>query len=343
MQRRDFTKADGRSLYLYGDEAHTLPPLQEGASAEFGRPHLYWHPLRHDWMINAAHRTRRGFAQHREVCPFCPGTAERATGEIPFTDFEAAVFENMFPAVHMGVPEPPPAQVPTAKAVGVCELVIYTPEHEASLATLDDRRRELVVRVWADRYRSLYEIPEVEFVYVFENRGAELGASLEHPHGQIYALPYVPRLIQTESEAFREAAVLADHMARLEDANIIAEDDSTVAFVPPWARYPYEVWVVPRRVQPGPWTFDDAEIGSFARILADVVGRYERLVEGREFPYMMLLHAAPKGTEDSFHFHVEFCPPLTPAHDFRLVATVDYGLLGVESSLEASAAHLKSI
>ena len=101
------------------------------------------------------------------------------------------------------------------------------------------------------------------------------------------------------------------------------------------------MWVVPKRSQPGPWTFTPQEVSSFSKFLGDVVDRYNNLVDGAKFPYMMLFHAAPKGFEDSFHFHVEFCPPLNPAPNIQTLAKVDFGLISIERSLEETASDLK--
>ncbi len=342
MKPRIFRKRDGRRLYLYGrGPADPVPVAKEPRKSYVAGAHLRRHPLQGDWLIYAPHRRRRSGAAGESGCPLCPAEDGVARGEIPFATFEVAVFENLFPALDREPPAPPSLCVETAPAQGVCEIVVYGPEHEGSLATLSQRRRELVVDAWIDRYRVLYAEPGIRFVYPFENRGPEVGTSLDHPHGQIYALPFVPGLVAREAAAFRSAPVLEELLAALDREYVIAEDRHMVLFVPPWARYAYEAWLVPKRAQPGPWTFRAGERCSFARMLGDIAGRYDRLRNGAPFPYMMLMHAAPKGEEAHFHFHVEFCPPLAPALDYRAVAKVDYGLHGVESPLEECVARLR--
>ena len=231
----------------------------------------------------------------------------------------------------------------TAQAQGSSEVVVYTPEHQGNLATVSRQRRELLVRAWAARYQDLYGREEIQYVYPFETIGRSLGASLEHPHGQIRALAYLPSLIEREAACFRDEPVLVNLLARLDGQYILAEDEHTIALVPPCARFPYEVWVVPRRAQPGPWTFEDDEVTSFADRLADVVRCYARLVDDEVFPYRMLLHAAPKGCEAFFHFHVEFYPPWSPEGLQRRHGRVEFGFSATEVSPEVAAEQLREV
>jgi UDPglucose--hexose-1-phosphate uridylyltransferase len=206
----------------------------------------------------------------------------------------------------------------------VCEVVVYTAAHIGSLATLSQERRELILRVWADRYRDLYGRETVRSVMPFENRGEVVGVTLHHPPGQSDAYPFVPPVLQQEAAAFRQRPVLEDLLARAGDTYTVEEHDAAVALVPPFARFPYEVWVIPRDVHPGPWTFGEVDVASFARVLGRVVARYDALL-ARPFPYIMALHAAPKGEEERFHFHVEFYPPLRGPDRLKYLAGTELG------------------
>lgn len=323
MLTRRYRKADGRRLILYGTSPHTLQPLPEGEAARAAGPHLRWHPLRGEWVVHAAHRQERTFLPPAESCPLCPSRPGGASAEIPFEDFEVAVFENRFPSFVEGPPLPE-APDGAAPASGACEVVVYTAEHTGSLATLSQERRELLVRVWADRYQELYAREPVRFVMPFENRGEAVGVTLHHPHGQIYAYPFVPPVLDAEVAAFRQKPVLLDLLAGTGAALVVEEDVATVALVPPFARFPYEVWVIPRRVHPGPWTLDDADVASFARALGRVVARYDALFS-RPLPYVMVLHAAPKGEDEHFHFHVEFYPVLRGPDRLKFLAGTELG------------------
>jgi len=324
---REHRKPDGRRLWLYG--AASAGPLDEGAEAPRPSLHLRWHPLRREWVAYAPHRQERTFLPEEERCPLCPSRPGSPPTEVPFEEFQIAVFENRFPAF---VPDPqtpdPALPVSAAPAYGACEVVVYTPEHTGSLATLSQQRRELLVRVWSDRYIELYRRPHVAYVLPFENRGEEVGATLHHPHGQIYAYPFVPPVAATELSAFCGSPVLVDLLGRLPPDYLVASDRLAVAFVPPFARYPYEVWVAPRRRHPGPWTFSDAEASSVARLLGEVVRAYDALFH-RPFPYVMVLHAAPRWEvepqDGTFHFHVEFYPPLRARDRLKFLAGTELG------------------
>ena len=319
-----YRKADGRTVYLYGERAHPLPAIGEGEGAPAAHPHLRWHPLRREWVVYAAHRQERTFLPPSEFCPLCPTRSGGFPTEIPFDDFEVAVFENRFPAFVSRAPAPPDLGLRTAPAEGVCEVVVYTPEHDGSVATLSQARRELLIRVWGDRYQELYARGGTQFVLPFENRGEPVGATLHHPHGQIYTYPFVPPILQDEVTAFRSGRVLLDLVEHVGDTYTVVEDARVIAMVPPFARYPYEVWILPKAPRSGPWQFDNAEVASFARTLGEVVSRYDALFH-KPFPYVMVLHAAPKGENDSFHFHVEFYPPLRTAEKLKYLAGTELG------------------
>lgn len=324
VHRRVHIKRDGRRLLLYGWRPHQRPPLAELPGGASASPHLRWHPLRDEWVAYASHRQDRTFKPPAEFCPLCPVRDGAFPGEIPFDDFEIAVFENRFPAFVPAPTPPPDLPVRTAAAAGTCEVVVFSAEHSGSLASLTAERRELLVRVWADRYRELLEREDVRFVMPFENRGEEVGVTLHHPHGQIYAFPFVPPALEKAVAAFRRGPVLKTLRQRIGGEYDIAGDERTVAFVPPFARFPNEIWIMPRAVHPGPWTLSGREISSFAAVLGEVIARYDGLFE-RPMPYIAVLYAAPKGEEDRFHFHMQFYPFLRSADRLKYLAGCEQG------------------
>ncbi len=323
FHKRVFQKQDGRLLWLYGENEHSLTPLPEGEGAPQAAPQLRWHPLRREWVVYAAHRQARTFLPPADHCPLCPSRPGGFPTEIPFTDFEIAVFQNRFPSLHPDAPAPPRILVPTAPGRGFCEVVVYTPEHKGSVATLSQLRRELLVRVWIDRYTELYAHDFIRFVMPFENRGEAVGVTLHHPHGQIYAYPFVPPIIAKEARAFRERPVVCELLLQIADYAVVTSE-TMIAFVPPFARFPYEVWITPRRHLPGPWAFSDQEVREFARALGAIVAGYDRLFD-QPLPYVMALHAAPKGAEEAFHFHVEFYPRMRTAGKLKFLAGTEIG------------------
>ena len=340
--RRHHRKADGRNLYLYGWEPHTLEPTVEIEPVPPPDPHSRWHPFRREWVTYAAHRQARTFKPPAEYCPLCPTQPGGFAGEIPFADFEVAVFENRFPGFHAEAASAPDLPVETTAARGTCEVLVFTPAHQGDLAGLTQARRELLVHAWADRYTDLLGQPHVQCVLPFENKGEEVGVTLHHPHGQIYAFPWVPPVQQSAATTFREGPALARLLDRMGDSYTVCARDSMVAFVPPFARFPYEVWIAPRRPLPGPWEMTAEEISDYASLLGELVTRYDGLFD-RSFPYIMSLHAAPKGEEKTFHFHTQFYPPLRTAEKLKYLAGVEQvgGAFLVDALPEDTAARLR--
>ena len=158
-------------MWLYGWEPHAGGAGEELPAAPAPAPHCRWHPLRSEWVVYAAHRQERTFKPPAEFCPLCPAAQGSAPGEIPFAGFEIAVFENRFPSFSPHAPEPPQLPLPTARATGACEVIVYSAEHAGSLSSLPEERVRLLVEVWADRCRELLARPDVAFAMPFENRG----------------------------------------------------------------------------------------------------------------------------------------------------------------------------
>ncbi|HEV2810981.1 MAG TPA: hypothetical protein VGV93_11380, partial [Acidimicrobiales bacterium] len=149
-------------------------------------------PLSGEWTIFATHRQDRTFLPPSHQCPLCPTKDPSAPTEVPWPSFDVAVFDNRFPSM---VASPPPPDVAGSgvhevmPAAGATEVVVYSDDHYASLASLGRSRIRLLVDVWAERYASLGQRPEVAYVFIFENRGEVVGVTLHHPHGQIYGYP----------------------------------------------------------------------------------------------------------------------------------------------------------
>jgi len=344
MYKHLFHKKDGRHLYLYGLQPHNLPALDEGETTGQAQSHARWHPLRQEWVIYAASRQGRTFLPPKEYDPLSPSKPGGFPTEIPFEDFEIAVFQNRWPSLSPGCgPVPEGIPLPTREANGDCEVIVFTPEQTGSIGSLSQERRELLVQVWADRYKDLYARPEIQYVMPFENRGVEVGVTLHHPHGQIYAYPFVPPLPQKEREAFGKSHVLLELLPHIAPYTVL-EDDHTLACIPPFARYPYEVWVFPKAFHPGPWTFGEAQTRSFAKILGQTVQKLDKLF-GRPMPYVMPLHAAPKGEEEHFHFHIEFYSALRTADKLKYLAGTEIaaGTFAMDALPEEAAQTLRDV
>src|SRR6266542_1960080 len=210
-------------------------------------PELRFSRLRNEWVAFATERNDRTFLP-TDSCPLCP-SGPGGDSEVPLDDFEVVVFENRFPALG---PDRRPDGRPVRPATTGCEVVVYTPEHQATLADLDPRRARLLVDVWAERYLELGGRQEVAYVYVFENKGEVMGVTLHHPHGQIYALPFVPPVAATElvqAVAHRRATGRCLHCDLVVEERSgqrrVFDHKGMVAFVPEAARWPYELHLYP--------------------------------------------------------------------------------------------------
>ena len=237
--RTDIVQPDGRHVHLYGD----FEPAPAGYRAPAMPNGVYqrrWNPLRREWVLVAASRQGRTFLPERADCPLCPSRPEHSS-EIPAARFQAAVFENRFPAM---VPWPP--------AGGLCEVVVYTDEHDGSFATLPSDRLDRLAEVWTDRYRELTARRGIKYVFIFENRGEEVGVTLHHPHGQIYAYPFVPPVAATELGRHAGGCLLCELVRDELTARrrVLINEEGIVAYVPESARWSYEVHVATRAHRP---------------------------------------------------------------------------------------------
>ncbi len=319
MFKRVLSKPDGRQLILYARQPWDGEPGAPSPSTVSCEPssHLRWHPLRGEWIAYASHRQHRTFLPPAEYNPLAVTTDPAHPTELPAGAWEVAVFENLFPTLVRGSREAPVIDVPTRPGRGACEVVVFTQDPSASLGTLPLARLELVAEVWADRYRDLGSRDEVDYVFEFENRGVEVGVTLGHPHGQIYAYPFVPpipaRELQQQSEflAAHGRGLLEDIVAKelADSRRLIYRGDEVVAFVPVFARYSYEVWIAPRRAVPSIADLTEGERADFARALKTVLLKYDGLWS-KPFPYIMSFHQAPTDglPHPEAHFHVEFYP-----------------------------------
>jgi len=202
VYRRDYVKSDGRDLWLYGYAPHTAPALPEDGGEVAKGGELRWHPFRQEWNVYAPHRQNRTFKPSAADDPLAPSKPGHAPTEIPFTDFELAIFENKFTSLHAKAPAP--MTVPNVKsgvAKGRCDVVVYTPDASGSLHTIGQDKRRLLVAAWIDRYAALFAQGS-QFVLPFESRGDEVGVTLHHPHGQIYAFPYIPDVQLKAADSF---------------------------------------------------------------------------------------------------------------------------------------------
>ena len=309
--------ADGREILYFDDAGHDAgPPPADGRDLE--RTQLAAE-LRHDALLDepvlvATHRQGRTFLPASSDCPLCPTRGASAT-EIPAGDYDVVIFENRFPSL--------PAAPPGGTPAGRCEVVCYAADHDATFAGLASERLATVAAAWVHRTEELSALPGVRYVFAFENRGEEIGVTLHHPHGQIYAYPYLPpRIERLLAVARRGGGCPACAALELELAGprVVDATDDAVAYVPEAARWPYEVHVVPRR-----------HVASLAELPADerraiVVMQAATLrrldaVFGRATPYMAGWLTAPVGpAEARWHLRLQIVSPQRDAGKLKYLA-----------------------
>ncbi len=337
VHRLHLTKPDGRSLWLYSHQpiAHAPDAPSPNAQPVAANSHLRWHPLRGEWVAYAAHRQHRTFLPPPEWNPLAVMTDPAVPTEVPAGPWDVAVFENLFPTLTRATGPPPAAIVETRPGYGACEVVVFTQDPGTSLGRLPLERIALIIDVWADRYDELGARDDVEYVFPFENRGVEVGVTLHHPHGQIYAYPFVPPVPArelAEQRAFhdREGRGLLEDLLRreLDDGarRVVYRGEQVIALVPVCARYPYEVWVAPLRPAPSFAALTRDERADFARALKTVLLKYDGLWQ-KPFPYIMAIHQALTDgrPHPEAHLHMEFYPAYRMPNRLKYLAGSEIG------------------
>jgi len=318
---------------------------------------LRWHPFLEQWVITATHRQDRTMLPPPDFCPLCPTLPGGFPTEVPAPSYDIVVFENKFPSLRADPPEPAVAATsvsPVEPARGICEVVLYSPNHQDSLAAMPLDRIHHLARVWKDRYLELGARDFVRYVFVFENRGEAVGVTLHHPHGQIYAFPFIPPVAEKELAASRrfhaqhgrclQCASLADEIK--DGRRIVLEGERYVAYVPFHARWPYEVTLAPREHQVSMAEWSEADMEDLSAVLKGLLQKYDALF-AKPFPYMMVVHQAPTDGEDHRYAHLrfEFYTPHRAANRLKFLAGVESGAgTFINDKLaEESAAELRRV
>jgi UDPglucose--hexose-1-phosphate uridylyltransferase len=262
--------------------------------------------LTDEWVGIAGSRQDRP-NRPAEECPFCVGGIEAPE------PYEVKAFANRWPMFAPGDPIQLAGDVVPAR--GASEVVLYAPEHDATLASLGAAHVRRIVDLWAERSEALLERTEVEYVLVFENRGRDAGATIPHPHGQIYGFPFVPPVPAREAAvAERDGCVLC---AEEPGARLVHETGGWRAWVPYASAFPYGLLLAPLTHVPSLPELDDAGRDGLAASLVDALGRLDRLFDV-PFPYMFWIHPG-------VHLHVHVAPPRRSADTLRYIASGEVG------------------
>ncbi|MDX2681267.1 galactose-1-phosphate uridylyltransferase [Streptomyces soliscabiei] len=350
MKKTSTRLADGRELIYYDqrddsvrDAVDKRPLDRTVTTSEVRRD-----PLLGDSIAVASHRQGRTYHPPADECPLCPSQGDRLS-EIPDSSYDVVVFENRFPSL--------------AGDSGRCEVVCFTSDHNASFADLTEEQARLVLDAWTDRTSELSHLPSVEQVFCFENRGAEIGVTLGHPHGQIYAYPFTtPRtaLMLRSVAAHKEAtggenlfdAVLERELA---DERVVLEGEHWVAFVPYAAHWPYEVHLYPKRRVPDLLALDEDARTEFPKMYLELLRRFDRIFgEGEpSTPYISAWHQAPFGAleefegvnRDDFGLHLELFTIRRTSGKLKFLAGSESGMNVFINDIrpEAAAQRLREV
>lgn len=342
-------------------------------------PHRRYNPLTREWVLVSPHRTQRPWQGQVEQpapeqrptydpsCYLCPGN-ERAGGAVNPRYEQTFVFTNDYAAL---LPDSPPGSFEAGGLLraeserGTCRVVCFSPRHDLTMAEMDRAGLRAVVDVWAEQYAELGAQPLVNYVQIFENRGAMMGASNPHPHGQIWATEHLPHNAAREHESQGEyyaangRSLLADYLAlELEDApthsassgqggvRLVCANDHFVALVPFWAVWPFETLLISRRHVGALPDLDADERAGLADILKRLTTRYDNLFQV-SFPYSMGFHQRPTDGQahPEWHLHAHFYPPLLRSATVRKFM-VGYELLAEpqrDITAETAAERLRAL
>jgi UDPglucose--hexose-1-phosphate uridylyltransferase len=275
--------------------------------------------LTREWVAIVGQRQSRPNLPDPTGCPFCVGGLEAPE------PYEVRAFPNRWPVFLPGDVVSLGAGAIRVPARGAAEIVLYTPDHTASMASLGARGVRRVIDLWADRTAALLARPEVDYVLVFENRGREVGATIDHPHGQVYAFGLMPPVPRKELDvAAAHGCPLCELTSREATLGerVVVDDGEWLAWVPFASGWPYGLLIAPRDHLTGlPDARPDTRDG-LAHVLVDALARYDRLF-ARAFPYMLWIHQLP-GNEHA-HLHIHIAPPLRAARTMRFVAAAELG------------------
>ncbi len=331
ITKREFRLADGRELIYFDDADTRLSPERKPDLRELdprpGTATMRQDPLTGEWISIAATRQNRAFLPPAELDPLAPATPTNPS-EIP-DNYDVAVFENRSPSFGPALGaggDPPPTGIGlerTAEAHGRCEVVCFSPEHEGSYSGLSVSRSRTVIEAWADRTACLSALPGIQQVFPFENRGQEIGVTLPHPHGQIYAYPYVTPRTTTLLHAIDTygPTLFQDILAKERSSmRVILAGEHWSAFVPFAARWPLEVHMLPHRHVPDLAATTSDERDELAVLYLTLLRGIDELYD-TPTPYIAAWHQAPVHTRrDEVRLMLQVTSPRRAADRLKYLA-----------------------
>jgi UDPglucose--hexose-1-phosphate uridylyltransferase len=339
MRRTSTRLADDRELVYFDSDATAATTDRSGVvDTRELEPTATASEIRHDalvdeWVTIASHRQGRTHLPPADECPLCPSRDGRQT-EIPAEDYDVVVFENRFPSLAEDADPGFPETDDHRAGRGRCEVVCFTSDHDTAMSQLPPERVRLVLDAWVDRSAALAALPFVEQVFCFENRGQEIGVTLNHPHGQIYGYPFVTprtRAMVEAARAHRDRTGRDEFADRLEaeltdGSRVVTSSEHWVAFVPFAARWPVEVHLYPRRSVPDLPSLDDDARDDFPHVYLDVLRAMDALYDA-PLPYISAWHQAPVRVDrDLVSLHLEVFSIKRAANKLKYLAGSESGM-----------------
>jgi len=298
---------------------------------------LRYNPLLGEWLATATQRQDRTFLPPPDFCPLCPTKPGHFPTEVPEPDYDVVAFENLFPSLKTDPDVPaiePDGMYDVRPNKGVCEVVLYSPDHNTTLAAEPVEKIHKLVKAWRHRFAELDSLDFINYVFIFENKGEAVGVTLHHPHGQIYAYPFIPTVVARELARCLEhhketgGCLICDIVAKelKFEKRIVAENEGFAAYIPFFARYPYETHITAKRHLQAFTDLTGREECELAEILKQVLSAFDRIFNV-SFPYIMAMHQRPSDGAgyDHYHFHIEFYPPMRTANKLKYLAGSEAG------------------
>nr|WP_218847348.1 galactose-1-phosphate uridylyltransferase [Psychromicrobium silvestre] len=325
--------ADGRELIFFDESEQRRTqrdsrPLPARSAEDTGQ--IRFDALTGDWVAIAQHRSTRTYLPPADQCPLCPSTPENPS-EIPAENYDVVVFENRFPSLGPALGQAPQHASWGTRSVGFgrCEVVAFTSEHEGSFGSLSPSRARTVLSALAHRTRFLNTLPGIAQVFAFENRGKDIGVTLHHPHGQIYAYPYLPPRAEVMARAALKhqheyGSILLEHILRSErdsGERMVLEGEHFSAYVPFAAHWPLEVHLTPHRQVADLAELNEAELDELAPFSVELMHRMDRIYDSPT-PYIAAWQQAPTDPllRAASRLHLQITSPRRAADKLKYLA-----------------------
>ena len=294
--------------------------------------HKRYNILTGEWVLVSPHRAKRPWQGQNEAvnnekrpsydesCYLCPGNT-RINGEVNPEYTDVFVFTNDFAALQNDSPtfNVNDGLLKAQSETGICKVICFSPDHSKSLADMSASEIQKVVFTWQKEFKELSENPKINYVQIFENKGAVMGCSNPHPHGQIWSQSSLPNEVlkkntqQLDYYNKNKSSLLGDYLTQELDKNerIIFENDGFVVLVPFWAVWPFEAMIVPKKQQVNILEMTEDETLQYGEAIAILTKAYDQIFN-TSFPYSSGIHQAPTdgNANKHWHWHMSFYPPL---------------------------------